>query len=90
MPRRIMDPSGATWEVMPSGRRTQYGSDEVSLEFLRVAGGEREQRYVRWAPQGAKAVEIALEDATDAALLKLLAETQPAWTSPDGRYGRAR
>lgn len=89
MPRRITENNGATWEVMPSGRRTQYGSDELSLEFCRVGEGDREKRYVRWAPRGAKSVEIALEDASDATLLRLLGETQPAWTSPDGDYGRA-
>jgi hypothetical protein len=88
MSRRIIDSTGTIWDVTPSGRRTQYGADEVSLEFVRVGEGAREQRFARFAPQGAKAVEIALEDATDALLLTLLAETQPAWTSPDGGYGR--
>lgn len=88
MPRRITDGAGSVWEVMPSGRRTQYGSDEVSLEFVRVGDAPREQRFARFAPRGAKAAEMALEDATDAALIRLLAETQPAWTSPDGSYGR--
>jgi len=83
-----MDADGAAWEVMPSGRSTQYGSDEVSLEFVRVAGGAAEQRFARFSPSGAKAVEMALEDASDAALLTLLARSQPAWTSPDGSYGR--
>jgi hypothetical protein len=87
--RRITDGSGTTWEVVPSGRRTQYGADEVSLEFQRVSGGEPERRFVRYAPQGAKAVELALEEATDRALLDLLAHAQPAWTSPDGGYGRS-
>jgi hypothetical protein len=89
MPRRIADPSGAVWEVMPSGRRTQYGADEVSLEFRRVDNAGVEPRFIRYSPQGAKSVEIALEDASDAALLNLLSTSQPAWTSPDGGYGRA-
>jgi hypothetical protein len=88
MPRRITDAAGAVWEVMPSGRRTQYGSDEVSLEFQRIDAEPREQRFARFAPRGAKAAEIALEDATDASLIALLGESQPAWTSPDGSYGR--
>jgi len=88
MARRITDAAGAVWEVVPSGRRTQYGADEVSLEFLRLTGGEPERRFVRYAPQGAKAVELALEEAADRALLDLLAHAQPAWTSPDGGYGR--
>jgi hypothetical protein len=88
MARRITDSTGGVWEVSPSGRRTQYGSDEVSLEFLRVGSGEPEQRFVRYAPRGAKAVDMALEEASDRALLDLLATTQPAWTSPDADYGR--
>lgn len=88
MARSITDSAGAVWEVSPSGRQTQYGADEVSLEFLRTSGGESEQRFVRFAPRGAKAVEIALEDMSDRALLELLGTTQPAWTSPDGGYGR--
>jgi hypothetical protein len=88
MPRRITDAAGAVWEVMPSGRTTQYGSDEVSLEFVRVGEGPREQRFARFSPRGAKAAEMALEDASDAALRNLLSLTQPAWTSPDGGYGR--
>jgi len=89
MPRQITDRSGATWEVMPSGRRTQYGADEVSLEFRRLGDAARETRFARFAPQGAKAVEMALEDATDQALITLLGQSQPAWTSPDGSYGQA-
>ena len=88
MARNITDATGAIWEVSPSGRRTQYGADEVSLEFVRTQGGEPERRFARFAPRGAKAVEIALEDMSDRALLALLGTTQPAWTSPDGGYGR--
>ena len=88
MARRIIDASGSVWEVSPTGRRTQYGSDEVSLEFAKVSSGEPEVRVVRYAPRGAKAVEMALEEASDRALLELLATTQPAWSSPDTDYGR--
>ena len=88
MSRQITDATGCLWEVMPSGRRTQYGSDEVSLEFQRV-GEPAERRFARFAPRTAKAVELALEQVSDAALLTLLGESQPAWTSPDGGYGRS-
>ena len=88
MARIITDPSGAVWEVAPSGRRTQYGADEVSLEFQRTGAGTSELRFVRFAPRGAKAVEMALEDLSERALLDLLATSQPAATSPDGDYGR--
>ena len=89
MARRITDAAGGVWDVSPSGRTTQYGSDEVSLEFQRVSGDDPERRFVRFAPRGAKAVEMALEDISNRALLELLATSQPAWTSPDGDYGRA-
>ncbi len=89
MARQVTAGNGSVWEVALSGRRTQYGADELSLEFRRVAGGEPERRYVRFAPQGAKVAELAFDQATDATLLRLLGETQPAWTSPDGGYGRS-
>ena len=88
MSRRITDAAGAVWEVTPSGRRTQYGSDEVSLEFQRVGGDAPERRFARFSPRGAKATEIALEDSSDAALVTLLGQSQPDWTSPDGSYGQ--
>ena len=88
MARRITDASGVVWEVSPSGRRTQYGADEVSLEFQRVGEHPPERRFVRFAPRGAKVVELALDETGDSTLLALLAESQPAWTSPDGSYGR--
>ena len=88
MPRRIVDANGAAWDVMPSGRHTQYGADELSLEFQRMGDGDGERRFARFSPRGAKAVEMALEDASDSALLTLLGQSQPAWTSPDGSYGR--
>ncbi len=89
MARSITDAQGATWEVTPSGRHTQYGADEVSLEFQRTSGGARELRFARYSPRLTRSWEIALEDATDAALLNLLGHSQPAWTSPDGDYGRS-
>ena len=61
MARHITGPDGATWEVALSGRRTQYGSDEVSLEFRRVAGGGPERRYVRFAPGGEGCAELAFD-----------------------------
>ena len=88
MARRITDAAGNVWEVAPSGRRTQYGADEVSLEFIRVEGGAPEHRFARYAPRGAKAVELAFDETSDGALLLLLSQAQPAWTSPDGSYGR--
>ena len=87
MPRQVTDGTGVVWEVMPSGRRTQYGADEVSLEFRRTDDRDAAPRFVRYSPRGVKAVEIALEDASEPSLLALLEVSQPAWTSPDGAYG---
>lgn len=89
MARRITDGGGTVWIVTPSGRRTQYQVDELSLEFRR-ADADAERRYIRFSPRGAKAAETALEETSEAALLALLGRAQPSWTSPDGGYGRAR
>jgi hypothetical protein len=86
MAREVVDAAGAVWEVAPSGRHTQYGRDELSLEFRRVQGGDAERRYARFSPRGAKSAERALEEVTDHVLLTLLGTAQPAWTSPDGGY----
>lgn len=86
MARVIVDAVGAVWEVAQSGRRTQYSGDELSLEFRRIEGGTAERRFARFSPRGAKAAEVALEEATDHALLALLGTAQPAWTSPEGGY----
>ncbi|MEO5800337.1 MAG: hypothetical protein ABIZ70_06075 [Gemmatimonadales bacterium] len=87
MARKIVDADGATWEVAPTGRHTQYGSDELSLEFRRTMGGIPEHRFARFSPQGAKSAEMALEEISDRALVTLLGTAQPAWTSPDAGYG---
>lgn len=89
MPRRIHDDSGATWEVSASGRRTQYNRDELTVEFLRVEGGPREQRYARFSPRGATASDLALEAVSDHTLGMLLRSAQPSWTSPDAGYTRS-
>jgi hypothetical protein len=88
MPRTITDAGGVTWQAAPSGRRTQYGQDELGLAFTRTGAGPAERRFIRFTPQGAKAAELAFEALSDRALLGLLAQAQPAWTSPDGGYAR--
>jgi hypothetical protein len=85
MARRIVDRDGATWSVTLSGRHTQYARDELSVEFQRQGDGER--RFARFSPRGSKSPERAMEQASDALLGRLLAASQPAWTSPDGGYG---
>jgi hypothetical protein len=53
MPRRIIELNGDQWEVAVSGRLTQYTKDEFGLIFSRGTGPDREQRVVRYSPQGA-------------------------------------
>jgi hypothetical protein len=84
MQRRIVDTRGRAWDVTLSGRYTQYVRDELSLEFRLVGSDER--RYVRTSPRGAKAPELAWQQLSDADLHRLLASSQPSWTSPDGGY----
>lgn len=84
MARRITDATGAVWTVTLSGRHTQYAKDEVALTLTQ--GGDT--RHVRFSPRGAKSPERAIEEASDALLLRLLDQGQPAWTAPIGNYGR--
>lgn len=89
MARSIADATGATWEVSFSGHRTQYAKDELTLEFVRVAGGVKERRFARFSPRGAKSPDSALDELSDRALHALLHTAQPSWTSPDGDYARS-
>lgn len=89
MPREIADTEGVIWRVALTGRHTQYSVDEISLEFRRVGPGEDERRYARFSPRGAKSPERAYEEVSDRMLSRLLTIAQPAWTSPDGVYGRS-
>ena len=89
MARCITDAKGATWEVTFSGYRTQYQSDELTVEFSRTSDETRERRFVRFSPRGAKTVDAALEEMSDRALTNLFHTAQPSWTSPDGEYSRS-
>ena len=84
MQRRIVDAKGRQWDVMLSGRFTQYVRDELSIEFHLVGGAER--RYARTSPRGAKVPELAWQQLSDTDLNRLLGSSQPSWTSPDGGY----
>lgn len=86
MARTISDAENGSWEVELSGRTTQYGVDELSIEFRRMDGDSGERRYARVSPRGAKSGEMALGELSDRALVNLLQTAQPAWTSPDGGY----
>lgn len=86
MPRLVTDSTGGTWEVILSGRHTQYARDEISLEFSRRHDAGVERRYARFSPRGAKSAERAFEQASDRLLARLLATAGPAWTAPEGEH----
>ncbi len=88
MPRRIIEADGDQWVVSVSGRNTQYTKDEFGLVFTRGTGAAREQRVVRYSPQGAKSRELSLHELTDQELRDLLAHSQPSWTAPEMGYRR--
>jgi hypothetical protein len=88
VPRRIIEANGEQWEVAVSGRVTQYLKDEFGLVFTRGVGPDREQRVVRYSPQGSKNREASLGQLTDADLRELLAHSQPSWTAPEMGYRR--
>lgn len=88
MPRRFLNIDGEQWEVSASGRLTQYTKDEFGLVFTRGTGANREQRVVRYSPQGAKSQELSLQQLSDQELRELLSHSQPSWTAPEIGYRR--
>jgi len=90
MAGRTIDVDGVVWEVSPSGRVTSYARDEFGLVFAKGVGADRVRRYARYAPLGPRRWDAALRQLPDARLLELFRESQPEWTSPDGRLARAR
>ena len=86
MPTRSLVVNGQTWQVFPSGRVTQYDRDEFALLFVRGAGPEREVRVTRYSPLGARSREQSLAELSDGDLRRLLAESQPSFTSPEADY----
>lgn len=87
MARRIIEVDGIRWEVSPTGRTTQYLKDEFGLVFTRI-GPQRERRFLRFTPRGAKSRETALNELTDPHLHRMLAHSQPSWTAPELGYQR--
>lgn len=88
MPIRTITIDGARWEVMPSGRVTQYDRDEFALLFITGGGNERRVRTVRYSPQGARARDRSLAELSDADLARLFAYSQESATSPEAGYRR--
>jgi len=90
MPGRIIEVDGERWSVIPSGRVTPYERDEFGLVFQAGTGAERVRRFVRYSPLGARRWDASLAELSDAQLRRLLVQSQPEWTSPDGLLTRAR
>ena len=86
MPARTITVDGASWDVYPSGRITQYDRDEFGLVFVRDAGPQREVRVTRYSPQGARSREQSLSELTDLELRQLFDYSQPSFTSPEAGY----
>jgi len=86
--RRTIEVDGERWEVYPSGRVTAYDRDEFGLVFEKGEGPERVRRVTRYAPLGARRWDAALAELSVRELETLLRQSQPAWTSPEARYGR--
>ncbi|MSR05618.1 MAG: hypothetical protein EXR93_00895 [Gemmatimonadetes bacterium] len=89
MARRTLEADGERWVVYPSGRTTQYDRDEFGLVFEKGTGPARVRRVTRYSPVGARRWDAALAELTDAHLLELLRQSQPAWTSPEAEYARS-
>ena len=90
MARRIFEVDGQQWQVAPSGRTTQYARDEFSVVFRRLGddGTVVEQRVSRYSPRGTRVRELSLAGLDDAALRRMLARRQPAFTAPELGYRR--
>ena len=86
MARRGLDVDGERWEAYPSGRVTQYDRDEFGLVFEKGTGPARIRRVTRYSPVGARRWDAALAALSDAQLLELFRQSQPAWTSPETGY----
>ncbi len=88
MSRRFVELNGQRWEVVASGRSTQYTKDEFGVMFTRIEGGPTERRLARYSPVGSKSRELSLAELSDANLRDLMARSQPAWTAPETGYRR--
>lgn len=86
MPSRTITAGGASWDVYPSGRITQYDRDEFGLVFVRGTGPDREVRVTRYSPQGARSREQSLAEMSEGELRRLFEFSQPSFTSPEAGY----
>jgi hypothetical protein len=86
MPTRTITLAGRTWQVMPSGRVTQYDRDEFALLFISGTGENREIRVARYSPHQTRWREQSLIEMSDADLARLFEQSQASDTSPEAGY----
>ena len=86
MPTRTISADGKEWRVFPSGYITQYEHDEFGLMFIAGTGENRVVRVTRYSPQGARSREQSLAEMPDTELVRLFAQSQPSFTSPEAGY----
>lgn len=87
MARRRITIDGERWEVFPTGRVTVYGKDQFGIVFQQGTGPQRKRRFTRFAPVGSRSLDAAVAELSDQRLVTLFAQSQPAWTAPEGAYG---
>ena len=86
MPTRSITLAGRRWQVMPSGRVTQFDRDEFALLFVSGSGADREVRVTRYSPHGTRSREQSLLEMNDVDLTRLFEQSQPSDTSPEAGY----
>ena len=86
MPSRSVTIGGRAWQVIPSGRVTQYDRDEFALLFISGTGSDREVRVSRYSPHGIRSREQSLVQLGDADLARLFEQSQPSEMSPEAGY----
>jgi hypothetical protein len=86
MPTRSITLAGRSWQVLPSGRVTQYDRDEFALLFISGTGPDREIRVTRYSPHGTRSREQSLVEMSDTDLARLFALSQASDTSPEAGY----
>jgi hypothetical protein len=86
MPTRSINLAGRSWQVLPSGRVTQYDRDEFALLFISGTGADREIRVTRYSPHGTRSREQSLIEMSDADVARLFELSQPSDTSPEAGY----
>jgi hypothetical protein len=88
LPARTIVLQGRPWKVYPSGLITQMDRDEFALLFICGSGADRETRVTRYSPQGIRSREASLAELSDADLMRLFSQSQPAARSPEAGYGQ--